>query len=104
MLMQVRDLFLQFTQDVLPVAVPLCVVIAAAMLWRRTKRASALVQLLAAVLLLYGTVVDRYGSRSIGLDRVRSEWLQTSMDIALFLGCVSFPIAYLTYALREKRI
>ena len=104
MLIRARDLFMQLIHDVLPVALPLCIVVAAAVLWRRTRRISALVQLIASVLLLYGMIVDRYGWHSTGLDRVYSQPLQISRDIALFLGVVSFPCGYLVYALTKRRI
>lgn len=102
--MRVTDLFMQLTHDVLPLAIPLCIVVAAAVLWRRTRRASALMQLVASLLIFYGIIVDRFGWRSTGLDRYWSAPMQISMDIALFLGFVLFPVSYLLYALRQTRI
>ena len=102
--MRVTDLFLQLTHDVLPIAVPLCIVAAAAVLWRRTRRVSVLVQLVAALLILYGISVDRFGRHSDGLHAVLSENMRISMDVALVFGFVLFPLSYLVYALRQTRI
>ena len=102
--MSLVDLIHHFTQDVMPIAVPLCAVVGAAFLWRRTRRASALVQLVASVLILYGMCVSQFGWRSTGLDRYWSEPMRISMDIAMFLGFVLFPVSYLMYALRQARI
>jgi hypothetical protein len=104
MLLRLEDLFMRFTQDVLPIAIPLCVVVAAAVLWRRTRRASALVQLAGSLLIFYGIIVDRFGWRSTGLDRYWSAPMRISMDIALFLGFILFPVSYLLYALRQPRL
>jgi uncharacterized membrane protein YoaK (UPF0700 family) len=102
--MSLVDLMHHFVQDVMPIAVPLCVVVGAAFLWRRTRRVSALVQLVASVLLLYGMSVEHFGWRSTGLDRYWSEPMRISMDIAMFLGFALFPVSYLLYALRQRRI
>ena len=93
---------MQLTHDVLPIAIPLCIVVAAAVLWRRTRRASALMQLVASLLILYGMSVNQFGGRSTGLDRYWSEPMRISMNIALFLGFVLFPVGYLLYAFRKR--
>jgi hypothetical protein len=102
--MTLVDLMHHFVEDVMPIVAPLCIVVAAGFLWHRTRRVSALVQLVAAVLLLYGMTVDRYGWHSNGLDAVWSEPIRISRDIAMFLGFVLFPVSYLLYALRQTRI
>jgi hypothetical protein len=102
--MTVVDLMHHFVQEVMPIAVPLCVVVGAVFLWRRTRRASTLVQLVASVLVLYGMSVNQFGWHSTDLDRYWSEPMRTSMDIAMFLGFVLFPVSYLLYALRQTRI
>ena len=102
--MKVIDLVHAFAQDVMPLAVPLCAVVAAAFLWHRTRRRSALIQLVASVLILYGIAVDRYGRHSTGLDAYLSEPMRISVDIALFVGFVLFPIGYICFAVTHKRI
>jgi hypothetical protein len=100
--MSLVDLMRHFVQNVMPIAVPLCVVVGAAFLWRRTKRASALVQLVASALILYGMSLSQYGWRSTGLDRYWSEPMRISMNITLFLGFLLFPVSYLLYALSKR--
>jgi hypothetical protein len=102
--MTIVDLMHHFVQDAMPIAVPLCVVVGAALLWRRTRRASAVVQLVGSTLILYAMIVNQFWWHSNGLDAVRSEPVRISMDIAMFLGFLLFPVSYLLYAVRQMRI
>ncbi len=102
--MRLLDLYFHLRDDVLPIAIPLCIVVAAAELWRRTRRASALLQLIGSLLLLYGMTVQQFGWHTNGLDAVWSEPMRISKDVAALLGGVLFPVSYLFYALHQKRI
>ena len=103
--MTLGDLYLDFVSHVMPLAVTLCVGIGAFVLWRRTQRASSLVQFIGSVFLFYGFAVNDLRWRSLAYtDFIRSGSMRISMDIAWLIGFWLFAIGYLLYALRQKRI
>ncbi len=84
----------------------LCIAIGGALLWRRTRRSSVLVQLVAASLLFadWGlTEIFRALDPNAGpATFFWSERIQTVRHIIVSLALVAFPISYLWYALTEK--
>jgi cbb3-type cytochrome oxidase subunit 3 len=108
--MTLVDLVHHFVEDVAPSALLLCIVAGAALLWRRTRRASSLAQLVASVLLFVGFGLDQLRWRSVTpydhsayADVMRSAPIHIAMS-AWPIGFVVFAIGYLWYALTQKRI
>jgi hypothetical protein len=90
-----------------PGVLMLCVVVGAVLLWKRTRHASALVQLVAASLLVMDwaiTGIYELASESntwLG-TRFWSEPFQTVRHFTVSVALVVFPIAYLWYAFTQK--
>jgi hypothetical protein len=103
--MTLDDLYYRLVLQVMPVAMLVCIIVAAALLWRRTRRASTLAQLVAAVLLFYAFGLNALRWNSSWYEHlIRSEPMRISMDIAMWIGIPLFAISYLLYALQQKRI
>jgi TRAP-type mannitol/chloroaromatic compound transport system permease large subunit len=109
--MTLTDLIYHLVWDVVPFAALLCVVVGAALLWIRTKRTSAMLQMVASVLLFLGMALDRVRwqfvtpyDNSAFADVLRSESMRIVMLLAPLLGLTVFSISYLWYARAQKRI
>jgi hypothetical protein len=107
--MLASDLIFYLTRDVGPAVLLLCCVVGASRLWKRTRLASALVQLLAASLVFvswavhitrieFTTPFDTSSfARVLG-----SEAMQITETLTLLIGVVVFVFGYLWYALAQK--
>src|SRR5256885_1343408 len=92
-----------FVREMIPMVVILCIVVGSSVVWRRTKRVPALVQLIASVVLLFAWLLD--SMRSFTIDRAydsswfyRVLWAQSLIDITLPIiqvCIVVFAVAYL---------
>ncbi len=91
--------------------VTLLLVVGAVLLWRKTNRASALLQLIACSFLfavmwleLLAQFLSIVAGRSELLDALRSSRAQSVQWIALLIGGFGFPIGYVWHAITCKRI
>ena len=99
-------------REIIPTLVLLCIVVGSSLLWRRTKRASALIQLVTSAVLLLEALLTSIRSCSLSTPchsswMSRALWAQSLTDtmIPITLVCVViFAGAYLWYALGAKRI
>ena len=108
------DLIIELRHQVLPSVLALCLVVAAALLWRRTRRTSTLVQLVGSLLLFaalgfYAIKWQITGSEfeapaSDFARFMRSDSMEFAATCALNIGPTLFAISYLVYALRQKRV
>jgi nitrogen fixation-related uncharacterized protein len=98
------DFYLAYVSPLLPVALLLCIVVGAGLLWRRNRRASTLTQLIGSSLICYSLALNafRYPPYSIGFNQF--EPIRISIDIAVDIGLPLFAISYLVYAIRRKSI
>ena len=104
--------FLQQAYDwYIPPVLFLCMTVGSLLLWRRTRRRSALAQFVAALALFVMVVLT--GARSFATippeRSAMSRFLwSTSMDAAIpwvaALSCLTFVGAYVAYAATTKRI
>jgi hypothetical protein len=93
------------------VAIPPAILLASAVvLWIKTKRLAALLQLIAAAALFFSCGAEGLAMlvADIGypylIDAIRSSGALVVMDCVLALGVLIYSIGYLWYALSEKRI
>ena len=88
----------------------MCIAIGSFFLWRHTKRRAALVQLVAAGMLLLSFLIDQVEyfispfHQAAVWSFLRSEPLQIAKSVLLLLSTVLFGAGYVWYALGEKRI
>src|SRR5215203_4119456 len=98
------DLVFHLTRNIGPGVVLLCFIVGAVSLWKRTRRVSALVQLLAASLVFISWGFHRIEVefamplRTSLFARVLSseEW-QITKTVSLLVGIFVFALAYLRY-------
>jgi hypothetical protein len=97
--------------DLIPPAITLLLLVGAIILWRRTKRASALLQLFAAsglFLFMWLELIAQFLAivchRTQLLDALRGSHVQTAEWIVLLISGFAFPVGYLWYALTQERI
>jgi hypothetical protein len=85
-------------------------VVSAAILWAKTKRASVLLQLIASSVIFVMLAIEQLASRLITagkpqlFDFIRGSHVEPAGQFALIVGFVLFPVGYLWYALSQKRI
>jgi hypothetical protein len=97
---------------VLSMFVPLvlCVAVGSFVLWRRTKRAAALTQLVASALIFLPWLLGQiryFMTPSTESAFARLFWSQgfnEAMSLLLHLSLVVFGLGYIWYALTERRI
>jgi len=88
----------------------ICIAVGSFFLWRHTKRRAALVQLVAAGMLLLSFLIDQVEyfispfHQPAVWSVLRSEPLQIAKSALLLLSSVLFGAGYVWYALGEKRI
>jgi len=89
---------------------PICIGVGALLLWKRTRRVAALLQLIAAVVFLLGSVLDVLPSY---VDPHHRSWLSklvwspnvSEQKAAIMLIAMSvFAISYLWFALSRRNI
>lgn len=109
--MSATNVMYHLVWDLAPVAFPLCVVIGSVLVWRRTRRASALAQLIGAALVFigWGLFKLRWSTveptdLSLYAETLRSETMRITMLLAPLIGLAVFSIGYLSYAVKTKRI
>ncbi len=109
--MTLDDFLFHLVWDVTPIVALFCVVLGAALLWRFTRRASSLLQLVASVFLFFGIGLHRVRwqlvtpyDNSVFADVLRSEALRVAMLIAQSVGFALFAASYLWYARGQRRI
>lgn len=85
-------------------------VVGSSVLWARTRRAAALVQLIACSVILMSLAVEkladylmRAGKPEL-FDAIHSSPVLLISQLALLVSFVVFPIGYLWHALSQKRI
>jgi hypothetical protein len=99
-------------REMIPTVVLLCVVVGSSLLWTRTKRVPALLQLIASSVLLLETLLENF--RTIANITPYDSWWFSRLlwsrafadtMIPVTMVCVIiFAAAYLCYALGHKRI
>lgn len=107
--MTVVDLVFHLTEEILPSIVPPAVVAGAALLWRRTRRASTLVQLVGAILILAYWIFLRMSLFLMGAGILSSAPIFIpAVDVATryitLASAIAFSVGYFCYALRPKSI
>ena len=109
--MNASDLVYHLIWDVAPVAFLLCIVVGSVLVWRRTRRAAALAQLIGAGLTFIGwglltlrwsTVVP--SDLSLYAETLRSEAMRLTMSLAPLVGAAVFSVGYLCDAIKRERI
>ena len=108
------DLIIKLRHEAMPSVLGLCVVVAAALLWRRTRRTSTLVQFVGSLLFFAGLAFYALKWQIMGSEfeapasdfarLMRSDSMQIAADFAWNIGFTLFAISYLVYALRQKRV
>jgi hypothetical protein len=94
-----------FLRQLGPTVLLLCLVAGSWLLWSRTKRASALLQFIAAAALSLNALVDDLYSLMVSGGSTYYRLLSSVAHVLLWPTLVSvatFPIAYLCYAIRQK--
>jgi hypothetical protein len=85
-------------------------VVSAAVLWTKTKRASVLLQLIASSVILLMLFVEKLANHLMTTGRpqlfdfIRGSHVESAGQIVLIVSFVLFPAGYLWYALSQKRI
>ncbi len=88
----------------------LTLLVGAAILWTRTKRCAALIQLIACSIVSVLVAVDQLAfyldsaSRSGLLQLIRNPHVELVGQILIIASFVTFPGAYIWYVVRQKRI
>ena len=102
-------MLLQVFEFLVPLAL-LVLVVAAAVLWRRTRRASVLLQLVWLSLAFFlqlvqflGNQLMKFGKSALYDITITESWRAVS-QIGFLIILLAFPAGYLWYALRRERI
>jgi hypothetical protein len=97
-----------FVREFTPTLIVLCLVIGASLLWNRSKRISALAQLLASAGLLFVALVEHLQSFATPFDKssfaqvLWSPWTPEAKIGIAFASAIVFSVAYLCYSIRSK--
>ena len=91
-----------------PTLAVVAVVAGSALLWMRTRRGSALVQVASSTILLLAAILDHVRNLAVPIEtQLSSRVWSTLRDIqsgAVILSIIVFSLGYLWYAIDRKRI
>jgi hypothetical protein len=97
--------------EMIPLLVTLLLVIGATILWRRTGRASALVQLIAVSVLFLLACVDDLGrfllitgGHDALIEALHTRQAESFASLASYLSSLAFLIGYIWHAISCRRI
>ena len=109
MLTRLFDRLVHQSYDIAPSVIIVSICIGALLLWRRTRRVAALVQLFSAVLMLLAwslfelriQTTEEFETTSYSL-LLRSSSLRLAVDACMWGGIFVFSFAYIWYAITSK--
>jgi hypothetical protein len=97
--------------DLASLSFAVLLLVGAAILWRRTKRASSLLQLIACSVFFVVIGLEQVAQflaivcgRTEFLDALRTSSYASVQWVAFVISAVGFPIGYTWYAITHKRI
>jgi hypothetical protein len=108
--MSVHDLFVHQFYDWAPGVIIISICAGATMLWRRTRRVTALIQLLSTILMLIAWALFELRIQTTGEFEttgysllLRAPWLRFAVDACMWGGTFVFSIAYAWHSITTDK-